>query len=352
MAGFSLRQPATAVAAFRIGALALCVAVLSACTAKAPEPHAPSAFGTLVDPTSGVRRNWPLAPAEAEQRLETSTIEIRRAADAGSGVTGAMRLTLWLPEDGVEVDAKWKPVPRGNLDSWNNAPRKELAAAAVQRWILEPNEWVVPATVLRCLPRHDLCRAGACEPPTFAGGDCVLGVLSLWLRDVEVPARLYDPRRFAADPAYAYHLAGFNLLTYLIDHRDGRSGNFLVSEGTANRRVFAVDNGISFGPWIYNYFVRNWNDVRVPALRRDSLAKLRRIGDAQLDALGVVAELRDDGSGRPRPSEPGPNLDPERGVRRASRVVQLGLTVDEIEDLRERIAELLEKVDEGDLAVF
>lgn len=349
MTGLSAPRPAHVV---RVGVLWLGVAVLSACTAKVPESHVPPAFGTLVDPTSGVRRHWPLAPAEAELRLATGAIEIRRAADAGSGVTGAMRLTLWFPEEGVEVDAKWKPAPRGDLDSWNNAPRKELAAAAVQRWILEPNEWVVPATVIRCLPRRDLCRVGACEPPTFTGGDCVLGVLSLWLREVEVPVRLYDPRRFAADAAYAYHLAGFNLLTYLIDHRDGRSGNVLVSKDAANRRVFAVDNGISFGPWIYNFLVRNWNDLRVPALRRESIAKLRHVRRSQLDALGVVAELHDDGSGHPRPTIPGANLDPERGVRRASHVVQLGLTADEIEDLRERIARLLEKVDEGDLAVF
>ena len=297
-------------------------------------------------------RHWPLAPVDAERLLATGATEVRRAVDAGAGVTGAMRLTLFFPAAGVEVDAKWKPVPRGDFDSWNNSPRKELAAAAVQRWFLEPSEWVVPATAMRCLPRADLCRVGACEPPTLSGGDCVLGVLSLWLREVEVPERLYEPWRFAGDAAYAYHLADFNLLTYLIDHRDGRSGNVLVSTDATNRRVFAVDNGISFGPWIYNYFVRNWNDVRVPALRRASIAKLRQVGRPQVDALGVVAELRDDGSGHLLPHGPGVNLDPERGVRRASQIVQFGLAEDEIEDLRERIEELLEEIDEGDLAVF
>ena len=49
---------------------------------------------------------------------------------------------------------------------------------------------------------------------------------------------------------------------------------------------------------------------------------------------------------------PGASLDSSRPVNISETVVQLGLTEDEIDDLWERIERLIERVDEGDLAVF
>ena len=48
----------------------------------------------------------------------------------------------------------------------------------------------------------------------------------------------------------------------------------------------------------------------------------------------------------------GENLDPDDGVRIEGNVIQFGLNEDEIEDLWERIEDLIEDVDEGDVAVF
>ena len=56
------------------------------------------------------------------------------------------------------------------------------------------------------------------------------------------------------------------------------------------------------------------------------------------------------GSGSP--VAPGRNLDPDKGARLKDGVVQFGLTEEEIDDLGERIEDLLEDVDEDDVALF
>ena len=43
---------------------------------------------------------------------------------------------------------------------------------------------------------------------------------------------------------------------------------------------------------------------------------------------------------------------PDDGARREDHVLQLGLTRSEMEDLQERIEDLLEKVDEGEITLF
>ena len=49
---------------------------------------------------------------------------------------------------------------------------------------------------------------------------------------------------------------------------------------------------------------------------------------------------------------PGPPIDADRGASRRGTTVQLGLTEDEVDDVWERIEELIEDVDEGALPVF
>jgi hypothetical protein len=45
-------------------------------------------------------------------------------------------------------------------------------------------------------------------------------------------------------------------------------------------------------------------------------------------------------------------IDPEEGVSVRDGVVQLGLTEDEVEDIWERIEDLLEDVDDGEISLF
>jgi beta-lactamase class A len=302
-----------------------------------------------VPPAAAMPRNWAMAPSELDRRLAGDDLEILRVASAGGGVTGAAKLTLGFA-DGATVEVKWKAVPPRSADGWNNSPRKELAAYAVQRWLFDEADYVVPTPIARCIPLERYRPVDARARPSLPGTACVLGVAVLWMRDVAAPARLHDPERFARDPRYARHLADLNLLTYLIDHRDGRRGNFLISTDPADPRVFAVDNGISFDPFPWNFLVRNWHRIRVPWLRRAPIERLRAIGPAELRDLGTLLEMRADARGILRPVRPpGPNTAPSTGARVAPGWVQLGLTGGEIDDLAARVARLLERVDAGEL---
>jgi hypothetical protein len=250
------------------------------------------------------------------------------------------------------VTVKAKRAPE-DLDGINNAPRKELAAYALQRLFLDPEDYVVPSTAIRCVPLEVWREArDSTTPPQVPGTRCVLVNVSLWMKEVTVPEVLYDKERFLTDPTYARYLADFNLFTYLADHSDGRSGNFLVSTDEARRQVFAIDNGITFDPFWYNYFVPNWDALRVAALRRQSIERLRELREEDLDVLLVVQQLEEDGSGMLRTVPPGPPIDPEDGTSVKDGVVQFGLTDDEIEEVWERIEELLEDVDDGDIPLF
>jgi hypothetical protein len=275
---------------------------------------------------------------------------VRWETPTAAGTSGAYRVTLFFPDIAREIDFKWKKVPPDG-DGVNNAPRKEIAVYAVQKWCLDPADYAVPTSVLRCVPLDAFPERRRVRA-NIDGTRCRLGNLSVWLKDVSVPDELFDKKRFQQDPVYARYLADFNLLTFLVGHKDGRDGNFLVSKDEARRRVFAVDNGISFDPWIYNYFVPNWHALRVPALRKASIERLRGVTRSDVEALGVLAELRADARGMLRPAQPGPNVDPSVGARVRPGFVQVGLSRREIRELWRRLARLLEDVDGGKVALF
>ena len=284
--------------------------------------------------------------------MATADIRIRAHRKLDAGVTGALRVTLHVPSIGRDLDVKWRVAPPGDADGWNNAPRKELATYAAQKWFLDPQDYVVPPIALRCIPLADYHPIDPAPEPTLPGTRCVLGTVMVWLHDTKVPERLYEEQRFYLDSTYARHLAHFNLLTYLVEHRDTRRGNLLVARNEANRRVFAVDNGIAFGGRLYNLFDDDWADLRVPALPRRSVGRLARLGREDLLALGTVAQMREDPDGVLRPVPPDAPLDPRRGARRRDGELQLGLTEDEIEELGERLEELLEDVEEKEIPLF
>ena len=90
----------------------------------------------------------------------------------------------------------------------------------------------------------------------------------------------------------------------------------------------------------------------MPAFRKESVDKLRGLSRQDLDVFGVVAqlELNDDGIFISVP--PGENLDPARGVRIVEGTVQLGLSENELDDLWQRIQQVIAEVDSGELPVF
>ena len=324
--------------------------VAAACTRTPAIEPAPSGPGPS-DPGQAIR-HWPLPPEVLEAQLRSGRIEILASRYAGAGLTGASRLTLRLHDlGGVDIDVKWKRVPPA-MDGVNNSPRKELAAYALQRHFLDPEDYVVPTSVARCLPVDAFPAGARPSPGPLRGLDCELGVFSVWLENVNVPDRLFDAERFASDPRYARHMGNFNLVTYLVLHQDGRSGNFLTSTNEGDRRVFAVDNGVAFSGVFYNWFVRNWKSIRVPALPRDAVERLDRIKRTQIDALATVVEMRRTPEGGLEPRSPGPALSLDEGVRVSGPVFQMGLTGDEIDDVWERIEALREEIEEGDVGVL
>jgi hypothetical protein len=306
------------------------------------------AWGQTVDPAA----HWPLPPAELEQRLAYDDFTIRSVRGGVGGVMGVKKLKIVFSGREDWIPVKWKEAPPRDADGWNNTPRKEIAAYEIQKWFLDPVDYVVPTTVARCIPFDDYGPLDEAPKANLSGTRCVLGTLVVWLEEVTVPEKLFEEERFASDARYAYHLANMNLLTYLIEHEDGRQGNFLVSEIESDRRVFSIDNGVSFGAKMKNFFVLNWNKIRVPALRRETIERLRRVTPEQIEALGVLAELRTDDSGVLRPVPLSANAKPRKGARAEPGWVQLGLSSREIKKLRKRIERLLVQVDGGRQPVF
>jgi hypothetical protein len=140
-----------------------------------------------------------------------------------------------------------------------------------------------------------------------------------------------------------------NILTYLCRHADANPGNFLISTA-GNARVFAVDNGVSFGD--ISDRPDDWRKMRTKRLPQGTVERLRGVSEEDLQqALGVLAqfEVRD---GQLIQVEPTENLDPGDGVRRTDDVVQLGLTTREIGRIHGRLQDLLEDIDEGKYEIF
>lgn len=295
--------------------------------------------------------NWRLHPLSAEKMMREAPMQIVSERYAGAGVSGALRIEARYPSEEETVTLKWKTMPV-SLDGINNSPRREIASYRVQFWFLEPDDFIVPPSVARCLPAAAFAEPDLHRPKVRPNTSCELGVLSLWLQDVGIPNPLHDEARFLSDSTYARYLANFNLLTYLIRHRDGRDGNFLIAEDSSRPITFAIDNGMTFGGFFYNWFVNNWDDIEVPALPRESIDRLRQITKREVKNLGVVAELHLDADGVYRSVDHGKNLGRKDGVRRRPGIIQFGLTKDEIEDVLERIEDLLEDVDDGKILLF
>jgi hypothetical protein len=348
-----------------LGLILLTATVIGCAPSRGGSPLAFSETDVPREPA--ISSNWTLPANRAEEILRSAPYDIRTVQGAGAGVTGARKVDvlfefteqdedevyLWEIDDGVSLKAK--PFPSPSLDGWNNNPRKEIAAYELQKIFLEPRDYVVPTTLARCIPVENLLPNRPDARPTLEGTDCVLFVLSLWLENVAVPDVFYDEARFLSDPAYAYAYGIFNILTYLSDHLDNRKGNFLVSKDDRFPRAYAIDNGIAFGSWIYNWFIPSsyaWRKIVVPAVPKSAVDRLRELRRADLDRFSALAEFHENEDGHLEVVPPGTSLDSSQPVNISGKVVQIGLTKSEVDDLWERIEKLIERVDEGRLDVF
>jgi hypothetical protein len=318
-------------------------------TAK-PETHGENKFP-----------NWPVPPHILETVIregissgeKSGKIIPQPAHTTEHGVSGPKKVTIFFPALAREVSFKWKVSPN-DFDNFNNSIAREIATYNIQKLFLDPENYVVPATIAFCIEKAGHARI--IDPdikPQIKGSNCVFGNASVWLKDVHIPDVLYNESRFLSEPNYAHYLSNFNILTYLVEHRDARSANVLVSNDEKRRQVFMIDNSSNFGTIPYNYFAKNWNIIRVAALRKASIDRLRKVKRADLDYLGVVGQLEKDyGDGIYYNKPLGTNLDPEQPVRIRAAMIQFGLTKAQIDDVWERLQELLEEVDSGKIPLF
>jgi hypothetical protein len=283
-----------------------------------------------------------------ERRLRDDTLDIRDWRGSRMEQDRTQRVVLAYPGDSILI-VKWaKAVP--GASTFNNEPRYELAAYALQKLFLGAPEYVVPPTILRAVPLELVRSYDRSARPTFDGASSVLVVLQYWLFGV-TNENFWDEDRFDADSVYARHLGNMNVLTYLIRHNDENTGNFLISQDSANPRLFSVDNGVSFRSQVSDRGYA-WRNLRVDRLPHGTVERLRRITLEDLErALGVVAEFayRD---GTLVAVEPTPTIHDGRGVRRSDTIVQLGLTKAEIGDVHGRLQRLLERIDDGRITTF
>ncbi len=285
--------------------------------------------------------------ARLEQLFGMDSAKVMNVQDAPSGTSGAVKVRLSITDGqrSVVVYVKWKGA-EADPDAFNNSPRRELAAYELQKLFLDPDEFVVPPTIARCVPLGDEDP----RPPVFAGASCSLGVAAYWLQNVTSDDP-YDADRFAADARYRHHVGNLNIFTTLGDQRDAKDSNFLVSTDPRRPRVFSIDNGLSFGQRIDNPFIQmrgRWREVFVPAIPHATVQRLRALRRPDFDALAVVAQFEID-EGRLWPVEPGPAIMPDKGVRRRGATFQLGLTRSEIDAVYRRVKMLVHRVDRGDI---
>ncbi len=341
-----------------LSVLLLClIAIVPACGPKVTIKHQPVQFSDVTSPYGkGQFPNWPVPPDQVEGELYglgvTGQYEAEEIKRTATGTSGAFKAKIYFPTLQKEVTFKGKKAIPGDLDSWNNSPRREIAAYQIQKLFLEPEDYVVPTSFMLSIPRDIYEKNHGYTLASVEGTSCVLVFGSLWLKNVTVPGQLYEESRFLQEPNYAYFMSNLNVFTYLVAHRDAKPGNFLVSKDEVRRQVFAVDNGTTFGIFPYNFFVQNWNVLRVPALRKDSIDRLRQVQRQDLDFLGVLVQFEKDEKGILMPVPAGDNLDPTRSVRIQDGTVQLGLRRSEINGVWQRIQTLIADVDSGKIPVF
>jgi hypothetical protein len=264
-------------------------------------------------------------------------------------VTDRTQRVVIQAADSTVVAMKWATAPRGG-GTFNKEPRYEAAAYALQRLFLGDSEYVVPPTILRVFPLEFVRAHDDTMQPTFDDAASVLVALQYWLPLVS-PENVWDSKRAETDTVYARHVGNKNVLTYLIRHSDSNTGNFLISTVPNDPRVYSVDNGVAFRSEASNRGFA-WRDLRVKRLPAATVERLRAITPADLErALATLIEMerRD---GRLQEVEPGPNVDPSRGIRRDGDRIQLGLSFGEIRDIEGRLSSLLRRVDRGQIQVF
>lgn len=327
-------------------------ALAAACSYSVPRPAAPV---THAEPLcTAVEARDCVAVEEVERWLEHPRLEILGAASSPRGIQGAHVLTLRTldTERAVVFRAKWRPL---SSTTYANVPRKELAAYAVQRLFLDPEQYVVPPSAAYCLDlREYRLRLDAEASPTFSGTSCVLGFLQYWLEtarpldeavDFSPQDGPLDPESFRENPVYRKTTQNLNLLTFLIDHDDSHNEQFMLTGSGATLRIYSVDNSMSFGTGTNPELSESedWSRIQVPKLPRDKLDRLARLRREDVEGLATLQELRSvDGRLLPSPLRTNRAQGGTGTLRWRGDRLQIGLDVGEREQLWRRLQTLLD----------
>lgn len=341
---------------------------MAACVHKAkldrppPRPAAP-----LTQPTRLCVTDAPHRPCrdalEVEGWLARADLEIAGVDLTPAGIQGAQVLTLRVPGPRpVVFRAKWRPHSTTDV---KNSPRRELAAHAVQKLFLASHEWVVPPSAPHCFAL-DAYRA-AVDPraqATFPQAPCVYGVLQYWLENVQTlpdaetagwfdfaDDGILDDDLFDSSAVYRDAIAAVNLVTYLIGHADSHWKQFLISKDRELPVTYSVDNSMSFGAKKNTRVRQDWSQLRVPRLPRRQVERLRA-ASRDLSPLAAIAELAPQGGVLAvAPAGAARGRFPQHGFEWVDGRLRVRLTATEIASLRERLYELLERIDRGEVAL-
>jgi hypothetical protein len=309
------------------------------------------AAAAIPAPASSQDLNVTRSPAQLERMLGDAPMRIVAAEISRPKAKGDITLKAEVAfGDEPPLRVKLRKAEPG-ADDFNNVPRYDLAAYELQKLLVDGPEYPVPPTALRFVPLAEFRRYTDDVSPTFRGSDEVLAVVQYWLQQVKLAEDVLDPARFAADPVYARHIGQLNVFTYLIDHKDSNLGNFLISRAEQGPRVFSIDHGVAFASKDSDRG-ELWRSMRVDRLPADTVARLRALTRAELEArLAVLAQWRLV-DGRFVAERPGANLGAGRGVRIEDGVVQMGLSSREIAQVWQRREQLLRSIDAGKISVW
>ncbi len=183
--------------------------LLAGCSLLQPIDYRASADGACARPAqAAVARPFPLSDhlplpmPVLEKKLTTEPFTIIEAKSTDRGSTRAMRLHIQF-QDCTVLQVKWRAATAA-LEAYNNNPRKELAAYAFQKLFLAPEDYedyVVPVTVIACIPEAELAKIGAPGRPQRDGISYVLGTLSVWLQHAQPLVTPLERERFEQSAA-------------------------------------------------------------------------------------------------------------------------------------------------------
>lgn len=286
--------------------------------------------------------------AVCERILAARPLMIRVANPLRSADDIALRAVV-VDSSGTAIWVKMKSAPPGG-EFYNNEPRYQMASYVIQKLFLNEEDYVVPPTLIRPFLVDQIRKFTRSWGETFSQTMDVVCVLQYWMNEVSMDVKI-DRNRAEKDDEYARRLAHLNVLTYLIRHNDSNRGNVMSAAEGNPPRFFAVDNDVAFAAPASNRG-HKWRNLFIRRIPRDVIQRLELITLSDLSQLlGVVSEFRVE-YGRLIPQAPSENLNVKKGVRRTESWIQFGLTENEIEDLFNRIQDLLELVDRGKLEVF